>query len=192
MIYFSFWEIRIAILSFFALGCFFAVFYQSLICIYNFLKLALAIPIYSFLKYNNIEYIDFNLEQKHRNKLLSHLLDFVFIILFGIVSLLFYYVFLDGTIRLFPFIFTLIGYSISLKLSSIFFSKIINKVLHSFLKTLLHIEFIILFPIFFVLTIIKKLLTPIIILLINKYHNFKLIFFIKRKTKKIEFFFLKK
>ena len=149
MIYFSFSEISIAIVSFFLLGCFFGAFYQSLICVYNFLRLSLLIPKYSYLKYNNIRYTNFNLEQKCNKKILLHLLDFAFVIVFGISSLLFYYVFLDGAIRLFPLLFTAVGYCISLNFFSIVFSKVINKALRCFLIFLLHIEFIILFPLFF-------------------------------------------
>lgn len=192
MIYFSFSEILVASVSFFLLGCLFGGLYQSLITVYNFLKVLFSLPKYSYIRYKKIQISKFNLEQKISNSFLYQIVDFFFALLFGIFLLLWWYVFLDGSIRLFPILFVSSGYLISLKFFSALFSKVINKASSCLLKILLHINFLVLFPIFCLFEVIKRFLSPIINSIKNKYKKLLLHLLIKRKGEKIELFLLKK
>jgi len=158
MIYSSIYEILIAAISFFALGIIFGGLYNSFSYFYLFIKGMLFLPRNAYLKYAKKREKDYKTKQKSHN----HFIDFVFVFLFGIFYILFSYVFLDGSLRLFSLFFTAAGYMISFKILSLFFTLAVSKVISGILKISEQLVFIFLLPLFKTLTIIKKLILPII------------------------------
>ena len=158
MIYSSIYEILIATISFFILGILFGGLYNSFSYFCLFLKGMILLPKNAYLKYAKKLKTNYNSEQNCKNDLM----DFLFILLFGISYILFSYVFLDGSLRLFSVFFTIAGYVISFKILSSFFTLTVRKFILGVLKISESLFFIFLLPLFKTLTIIKKLILPII------------------------------
>ena len=180
MIYFTSYDIFHATIAFFSLGCIFGILYNSFIYIFNFVKKLFALPKITYLKYKKT-YIFTEKYEQNDSAVLKQFIDFFVLFLFGVFFILFLYLFLDGEIRIFSFLFALFGYAVSYKIFGAFFSHVINKCLVFILKQTELLVFIILYPVFSIYAIIKKLISPIILLIIKKWKScrFKRLKYIK-------------
>jgi hypothetical protein len=115
--------------------------------------------------------------------------DVIFISALGICVILFFYVFLDGYIRVFPLIFLSIGYFISYKSLGFAFSVTLKRCFDIILKTATSLVFVFTFPLFFFYAIIKKLLEPIINTVSKRLADRKLKTIIKKSKQRIDAFF---
>jgi len=172
MIYFTSYDILRATSAFFFLGCVFGILYGSFIYIFDFTKKLILLPKIAHMKYKKMRVLTKKTEQ-NSNGVSRQLIDFLFVFIFGLIFILFLYLFLDGEIRIFSFIFAFLGYAISYKILGVFFSTIINRFLSFLFKQIEFLFFILLYPIFSVLSLIKKLISPIIFLIIKKLKFFR-------------------
>ena len=139
MIYFSAAEILLAMLSFFGLGFLFGGVYNCERYLFYFFKNFILSPKTAYISYKNKNNTKEKPKQSKRNQNITvQLFDFVFILFFGVCYILFSYLYLDGSFRFFSLIFLALGYLLSMKVFSAFFSlavcKISNRVLHIYEK----------------------------------------------------------
>ena len=190
MIYFSIKEIVSAIVSFFILGCFFGGVYNSSLILLNFFKKVLVLPIYSYKKYNRTLKSHIITRQKRKSKSFINIFDLLFILIISIFFILFSYVFLDGSIRLFSLFFFILGYILSLNFLSGYITTVLTKATDFLFSLILLLCFIVLYPAFSIINIIKKLIEPIISLVRNRLKIIKNKRIILKKSKLIEKFFI--
>lgn len=186
MIYFTPYETIIALTAFFILGCFFGGVYNLCGCFCHLIKTLIFLPITAYLKYKKTYKSAYNIRQNSVSLIAFQCVDFLFVLFIGISYILLTYIFLDGAIRIFSLIFFIIGYILALKVISPFFSKAINKAVVLIQNSLEQTAYVILFPIFRIFCVIKKLISPIILILSEKYRSKKIKLLIKRKNKYIE------
>lgn len=162
MIYFSTRETLSAIFSFFVLGGFFGGIYNSFELLITFLKQVVVIPICIFKKYivSNKKRVKFR--QKRKTSIYKSVFDFLFILICALFFILFSYLFLDAAIRMFTLISFSLGCVISYKFLGRQFSGLIRKITDIIYKALYSIFSLLIYPLFLLSRVIKKLLMPII------------------------------
>lgn len=191
MIYFSIKEIITSIISFFILGCFCGGAYKSSYILLDFSKKLLALPVYSYRKHNKNLKLDIIIRQRARSELFTNIFDFLFTVLISISFILFSYVFLDGSVRAFSLLFFAFGYILSLNFLSGYITVILIKSTNCLFLFFLFIYCILLYPLFFLIGIIKKIIEPIINSMVNKLEIINTKRIIQKKSKQIEKFFIK-
>ena len=177
MIYFSTQETLSAIVSFFILGGFFGGIYNSFELLINLVPQILILPIRVLKKYIVMNKKRVKPKQKYKISVYKNIFDFVFIIICTLFFILFSYLFLDAATRTFSLISFAFGYIISYKFLGRQFSILIRKTTDIIYRVLYLIYSLLIYPLFLLGVVIKKLFMPII--------NYVFSCFIKHKNKKI-------
>ena len=177
MIYFDATETLYAIASFFMLGAFFGGIYNSCENVASFLVKIFLLPITTFKKYKISNNTHNKTKQKNKNVFLENTFDFAFIMICSAFFLLFSYLFLDATVRIFSVCFFVGGYILSYKFLGCMFLTITKKTSEFIYKLFSYFFYVFLYPIFLFTKLIKKLFTPII--------NYVICFLERHKNKKI-------
>ncbi len=187
MIYFHNDEILFSVLSFFVLGILSGGIYTSLVCFFLFIKVCVSTPKRLYLKYKNKINTRIKIEQNfEKTKIGIQLSDFTFVYFWGILFILFSYLFLDGLFRIYTLAVFGIGYFVSKKTLGQFFSKAILFLLNFTLRTIDFVFNFILYPFFIAADILKRLISPIIVLIQKKYRREKYKLLLNKKLKEIE------
>lgn len=105
MLYFSFYELSLACISFIFLGLIFGTVYPCAFTLASGVGRLTRLPseVVALIKKPSRERIsEISIREVHVNSFLKNLIDFIILSIFGISQILLSYVFLDGTVRILP------------------------------------------------------------------------------------------
>ena len=191
MIYFNVIEMGLGLVFLCALGCILGGMYTCAKSIIIFLLKVVFLPIDTFQKEIIITNKDYKSEQKKESGIIKNLFDFLFLLVCAILFIVVSYIFLDGAVRILCLLFFIVGFIISFKFLSGLITRFVIKTTDFIYRCLTRLCFIALYPLFFIIRLIKKLLKPIIKLTAKALIKKKNKRIIVKKLKGIENFLLK-
>ena len=187
MIYFSTRELFLCVTSFFLLGIFAGGIHGSLNLFFAFIKECVTSPKKCYIKYKLKKNTHLKVGQnKNGFEISTCFSDLIFVSFFGVLFILFSYFFLDGIFRIYSLVFCFLGYVTAQETLGELFSKFLSFTFDLLIKTVDFFFYLLLYPHFLIIDIIKRLFLPIIRFTYSKYQKTKYAYLLNKKLKEIE------
>ena len=186
MIYFESYEILTAALFFLLFGCACGMVYPSAKEILTSLTAFLFPLRRAYLKYTKHK-IDIEKTKQKKNKLNieNHIVDFLFVIVVGIVYITMIYILLDGAVRVYSFFFFSLGFLITKRYIGKHAGYVIAWMILRFISLYDFLVYLLFVPFMVTAFFAIKLLKPKLCSISNKVHKIIFMRKVKRKIKEI-------
>ncbi len=160
MKYFALGDVLYSVALLSLLGLFMGGIYNSLSTILSSIRYILSVGI-RVARSNSIRECSTGLSNQKKCIATASIYDFIFVLCYGASLLLICYITLDGVVRLYSLIASLIAFFTSKKTLGRIFDKIILQLSHTLCKAVFCIVFILTYPLRIIVSILNKALSPL-------------------------------